>query len=552
MSHIQISEEASARFLREARAVARLSHPNIITIHDVGREDAWHYLVLEYIPGQNLYSRMVENGGPLAIGEAVRTVRGVLAALGYAHQQGMIHRDVKPQNVMVTPSGHVKVTDFGLVLTQGDLRLTREGGFVGTAYYVAPEVALGAATDHRADLYAVGAMLHELLTGSPPFVGESTLAIVTQILNSAPPLLRSANPKIPQRLERIVARLLAKDPAQRFGSAEEVLAALPDIPNEVQGEPIDAVPISRLERIIQSSSDSLLAQQEGLIDRSEAVTPELLLYVALEDATSAVEAERRRLADLLGSSVIEPLNLLLSQASAYEQTLAPQMRMAVSVLASLARQVLQQTRDLEANLHPTVLETLGLEPALETLVNQKIRAHGLQISLVMQRLRERLPTQIELALFRAAQDALDRAVKSARASQASIRLEFQDKRLVFSFVDNGITAVGIDNLNAARQRIRQMGGSFETRITSQGSLELTISFVVEPSVQLTPRERDVLQLIAEGLTNKEIARQLAISPRTVNFHLDNLYSKLGISTRTEAAIYALRRGWVRKLQSDPG
>src|SRR5262249_54935615 len=185
-------------------------------------------------------------------------------------------------------------------------------------------------------------------------------------------------------------------------------------------------------------------------------------------------------------SVIEPLNLLLSQASAYEQTLAPQMRMAVSVLASLARQVLQQTRDLEANLHPTVLETLGLEPALETLVNQYIRAHGLQISLAVERLRERLPTQIELALFRAAQDALDRAAKLARASQVSIRLEWTEERLVFSFVDNGIAATGIESLSAARQRIRQIGGGFPTRITSPGSPELTINLALGPTLPLIP------------------------------------------------------------------
>src|SRR5205823_315834 len=131
--------------------------------------------------------------------------------------------------------------------------------------------------------------------------------------------------------------LLAKNPAQRFGSAEEVIAALPDLLDEDTGDGVIHAPISRLERIIHSSSESLTVQPDAAAAGGDGITPELLLYVALDDATSAVEAERRRLADLLGSSVIEPLNLLLSQASAYEQTLAPQMRLAVSVLASLAR-----------------------------------------------------------------------------------------------------------------------------------------------------------------------------------------------------------------------
>lgn len=277
------------------------------------------------------------------------------------------------------------------------------------------------------------------------------------------------------------------------------------------------------------------------------VTQDLLACAASEDAAAAVEAERRRLADLLQSNVIDPLNLLLVQANAYEQTLStnPQARMAVSVLVSLARQALQQARDLEANLSPTILEALGLEPALESLAGQVMRVHGLQVTLALERLSQRLSPRIELVLFRAVQDALDRAVRDARAARATICLEQRDERLLLTFSDDGTVKPDEEVLPAACRQIEQLGGIVETGISSYGGLELTAGFAIEPLVQLTPREIDVIQLLAEGLSNKEIAQRLSISPRTVNFHLDNVYSKLHVTSRTEAAVYALRRGWDR-------
>ena len=563
--------EASARFLREARAVARLSHPNIVTLHDAGREGTWHYLVLEYIPGQDLHTTMVERGGPLPVHEALHAIRGTLSALAFAHAQGIVHRDIKPENVMVTPDGQVKVTDFGLALARGDVRLTQEGMIVGTLLYLAPEAVRGKPIDHRADLYAVGAVTYELLTGRPPFASEDPLAIISQILHTPVTPPRSLDLGIPPQVERVVVRLLAKDPADRYGSAEEVLAALPaQAKAQAWATPTAGQTLAQraslplVERIVRSSSTSHptrapptpVPEEETLLTlpgkSPEAVPPrltqDLLIHAAIEDTITAVETERRRLAGLLHRSLVEPLNLLLSQANAYEQTLGtnPTARMAVSVLASLARQVLQQVRDLESTLHPTILETLGLEPALETLASQAMRAHGLQITLALERMRERLPPQVELALFRATQEALDRAIRHAHASRMTIRLERRDERLLFCLSDDGTAAAGGGVLRAARQRIEQLGGTIETGVGPRGGFELTVGFAIEPPVQLTPREMEVIELLAEGLSNKEIARTLFISPRTVNFHLDNIYSKLGVNSRTEAAIYALRHGWVRR------
>jgi DNA-binding CsgD family transcriptional regulator len=268
---------------------------------------------------------------------------------------------------------------------------------------------------------------------------------------------------------------------------------------------------------------------------------------AAEDSLDAVEAERRRMAWLLQSNLIDPLNLLLAQASAYEQTLGSHQptRLALSVLATLARQVLQQARDMEDNLRPTVLDELGLEPALDALASQVRRIRGLQVSLTVERLRDRPPPAIELALFRAAQDAFERAIAEAHAQRMSIRLERRDERLILTLADDGAAPAEAEVLRAARRRIVQLGGTVETRVSPHGGLEIAIAIAVAPPAALTPRELDVLQLLAEGLSNKAIAGALGVSPRTINFHLDNLYAKLGVTSRTEAAVYALRQGWAR-------
>ncbi len=561
--------EAIDRFLREARAVARLSHPHIMALYDVEREEEWHYLVLEHIPGRDLHALMAERGGAMPVDEALYAIRGLLEALAYAHAQGVVHRDIKPENIVLTPDGQVKVTDFGLALDRGDVRLTQGDMIVGTVLYLAPEVAMGAQADSRADLYAVGAILYELLTGRPPFSGDNLMALFSQIINTPAPPPRTFNRDIPAEVERVIVKLLAKDPAERYASAEEVLAGLPN-PAKAKASAVTEqaaaapVSLSLLERIIRSSSTTHRKQapiippapnEETLLalpDSAEAAPPHLtqalLVYAAFEDTVAAVEAERRRLAGLLQSSVIESLNLLLSQASAYEQTMGANQaaRMAVSVLSSLARQVIQEVRDLEANLHPPILEPLGLEPALEALSNQLRRAHGLQITLALERMSDRLPPQAELALFRTAQDALKRAIHQAHASQVTIHLKRREEQLVFSLSDNGVAPAPGEGLRSARQRIEQLGGTFETGRGLHGGFKLTIRFTVESPVQLTPREMEVIQLLTEGLSNKEIARLLSVSPRTVNFHLDNIYSKLGVNSRTEAAIYALRHGWGRR------
>ncbi|MFN8457117.1 MAG: hypothetical protein U0401_21045, partial [Anaerolineae bacterium] len=294
----------------------------------------------------------------------------------------------------------------------------------------------------------------------------------------------------------------------------ETLAALTD---ESVAPPRD--PLSLLERIARNAStarpkwstlssdptsEALLTQLDSLDATSAHLTPmeALLIYAALENTAAAVEAERRHLATLLESKVVGSLTVLLSQAKMYEQTLGvnPATRTAISVLTSLVRQVLQQVHDLETNLYPTVLETLGLEPALEALVNQEMRDHRVQVILGLERMRERLPSQIELALFRVTQDTLYCAIHKAGATQVNICLKRQRERVTFKLADNGILVTGEDLLPATRQRIEQLGGTIETQISQPRGFEMIITFAVDTPIQLTQREMEVLQLLAQGLS----------------------------------------------------
>lgn len=266
-----------------------------------------------------------------------------------------------------------------------------------------------------------------------------------------------------------------------------------------------------------------------------------------EDTTALLEADRRRIAALLESSVIASLNLLLAQVNVYEHALAsePQASMAVAVLGSLIRQTLQKARDLQANLHPTVLEVLGLEPALEALISQFGRTVGMRVVYETERLGQRAPASVEVVLFRAVQELLERAVTFAHATHAELHLRRDREELSLEFTDNGLPRTGVDLLHQIERRIREAGGQMHLHLTEDG-LQARLVFVVGEGIYLTQREQDILSLLVEGMSNKEIASTLHVSARTVNFHLDNLYSKLGVNTRTEAVVEAIRLGMLPK------
>lgn len=215
------SEDARRRLLREARAAASLNHPNIVAVFDVGEELGLPFFVMEFVQGRSL-----RGDEALDLQRLVEIACRICDALEHAHASGVVHRDLKPDNILVTDTGHVKIADLGLALPGPDARISRSGMVVGTAAYMAPEQALGKAVDGRADLYALGVILYELATGRLPFVGDGPLAVVSQHVHASvvpPSVLR---PDLPRALERVILRLLEKSPGARFPSAAETAVAL--------------------------------------------------------------------------------------------------------------------------------------------------------------------------------------------------------------------------------------------------------------------------------------------------------------------------------------
>jgi hypothetical protein len=233
-------EEERARFHAEAEAVARLRHPNVVQIYEVGTHDGRPFFSLEFCPGGNLAGRL--RGGPLPAREAAGIVETLARAVQYAHAQGIIHRDLNPANVLLTEDGQVKITDFGLAKQlQGGAGQTRTGAVLGTPSYMAPEQAAGKTRDigPPADVYALGAILYELLTGRPPFQAATPLDILLQVLDRDPVPIRECNPRLPRDLETVCRKCLEKDPKRRYASAE---ALADDLRRFGDGEPIRARP----------------------------------------------------------------------------------------------------------------------------------------------------------------------------------------------------------------------------------------------------------------------------------------------------------------------
>ncbi|MCX7800217.1 MAG: serine/threonine protein kinase [Fimbriimonadales bacterium] len=217
----QQREDRIRRFLREARAAGTLSHPNIMTVYEAGEADGRFYIAMEFLEGRTLRNEL-DLRGFLAPSEAVRIAEAVLDALQYAHERGVIHRDIKPENIQLLPDGRVKLTDFGIARLTFEPNLTLDGQVFGTPSYMSPEQVVGRELDLRTDLFSLGVVLYEMLSGQKPFQGDSVVAIAYAISNQEP----AQPPQIPLGLWAVVRRALDKSPALRYGSAAEMAAAL--------------------------------------------------------------------------------------------------------------------------------------------------------------------------------------------------------------------------------------------------------------------------------------------------------------------------------------
>ena len=212
------------RFRREAQAAARLNHPNIIAVYDRGEANGRPYIAMEYLQGRTL-KQVIQKEGPLPAERAIAVAMQVLAGLRYAHEHGVVHRDVKPHNVLVGDDGRIKVTDFGIAHA-GDPQMTEVGSIVGTAQYLSPEQARGRTVGPQTDIYSLGVVLYEMLAGRVPFEGDSSVAIAMQHVSDDPPPLRSLAPLVPESLALVVAHSMLKEPTQRYASADEFAADL--------------------------------------------------------------------------------------------------------------------------------------------------------------------------------------------------------------------------------------------------------------------------------------------------------------------------------------
>jgi predicted Ser/Thr protein kinase len=213
------------RFRREARAVAALVHPNIASVFDYGQDGGRHYIVMELVPGRDL-ARLMREEGPPHVGRAVSITAQLCDALGHAHKAGVVHRDVKPGNVIVAAEDHVKVTDFGIARAPGDATLTTAGSVLGTAQYISPEQAADRAVGPPSDVYSAGIVLFELLTGAVPFTGDSPIALALRHVNEEVAAPSAVNPSVAKELDRVVAKATAKDPGARFRDGAEMAAAV--------------------------------------------------------------------------------------------------------------------------------------------------------------------------------------------------------------------------------------------------------------------------------------------------------------------------------------
>ncbi|WP_112180801.1 Stk1 family PASTA domain-containing Ser/Thr kinase [Paraliobacillus zengyii] len=264
-------EEFITRFHREAHSATSLSNPNIVNIYDVGDEDNIYYMVMEYVDGMTL-KKYIQLYGPIQVEEAIAIMRQVTSAIDHAHENDIVHRDIKPQNILIDPFGQVKVTDFGIALALSATSLTQTNSVLGSVHYLSPEQARGGNANKKSDIYSLGIVLYELLTGRIPFSGQSAVSIALKHLQSNTPSIRQWNEEIPQSIENVVLKATTKDPFYRYDSVDafeqDLITALDPsrlnepafFPPEEEGESTKAIPI-----ITEKSFEKNKSAQDTLV-----------------------------------------------------------------------------------------------------------------------------------------------------------------------------------------------------------------------------------------------------------------------------------------------
>jgi len=301
-------EEYEARFYQEAKAAGRLSHPNIVTIYDVGRSEDIAYIAMEYLHGRELRD-ILNDSKLLPIGQVLDITAQVAMGLSYAHEHDIVHRDIKPSNIMVVRDGHVKITDFGIARMASAAVRTQTGMVLGSPKYMSPEQVMGKITDQRSDIFSLGVMLYEMLTGQAPFLGENVNAIMYQTLNAIPSTPSSLNPAIPEMLNFIVAKALAKDLDARYQNAR-------DMANDLRScrDALSRTALVVLPETAQPAANSVLADATvaAMGESDEESKP--VAALGLSSSFDSMEATMRLAALTASNEDVEELSKTLRMA----------------------------------------------------------------------------------------------------------------------------------------------------------------------------------------------------------------------------------------------
>src|SRR6266852_1421752 len=266
-TEIEVTDELRARFFREAQACARLSHPNIVTVFDMGEDDGRFFIVMEFLEGEEL-RRVITQRKPLPIEDKLAVMLQVCDGLHYAHQKGIVHRDIKPGNIFLLRNGQAKILDFGIAqITTTKGGLTGSGPIMGTLRYISPEQVRGRA-DHRSDMFSVGAVFYEFLSFRPAFTGKDAMSLLEQVRTEDPPSLSRLDPTIPTELAAVVERAMRKDPAERFPDLGEMRSQLELVQRGLREEG------ERLRARLRDQLDQIFQLQRALVERIGALPEE--------------------------------------------------------------------------------------------------------------------------------------------------------------------------------------------------------------------------------------------------------------------------------------
>jgi serine/threonine-protein kinase len=286
-----------ARFYQEARAAGGLNHPNIVTIYDIGKSGTIAYMAMELLEGNELRSIMAQ-GKALPVGRAIDIAAQAAEGLGYAHDHDVVHRDIKPANLMISREGLVKITDFGIARMRSAEVRTQTGVVLGSPRYMSPEQVVGKRAEPRSDIFSLGVILYEMVTGKAPFAGEDVSAIMFQILNFVPPPPSSINPDAPEMLDFIVAKALAKSPGDRYASAREMASDLRECRLQVPARSDSSLVLKRTQPSFEpESANDLLILTSPQTRRSdeEPTVPDAAPTLGFSKAFDSMAATSRLL-----------------------------------------------------------------------------------------------------------------------------------------------------------------------------------------------------------------------------------------------------------------